>query len=229
MADQRYNCILLTGDDAALAPAAEAHVRTRFDVRHVSRHARSEKSIPAAARALALSGSIDFLLNFLSPMIVPGDMLAAIRRESINVHPAPPEWPGVGSASYALYAGDATFGVTVHRMTAVVDAGDIIKVLRFPIQPDDACDNLFDRAQATSLTAFVETCDVLARAGRVLPSGERWARPATTRAQFERWMHVSPADSPEEISRKVRAVRHRRFPGPFVELAGFRFELPPRP
>lgn len=226
MADGQYSCVLLTTDDALLASAAEAHVRELFDVRHASRHARSERDMPAEVRKLALSGSIDFLLNFLSPMIVPGDVLAAIKRESINVHPAPPEWPGVGSASYALYAGDATFGITVHRMTAAVDTGDIVRVARFPIERDDTCDALFDRACSRSLAAFIEICDALARDGRVVPTGDRWARSAATRAQFERWMHVAPTDSVEEIARKVRAVRSRRFPGPFVELGSFRFELP---
>jgi methionyl-tRNA formyltransferase len=223
-----YSCVLLTSDHPQLAPVAEAHARQLFDVRHVSRHGRSEHQVPSAAREAALSGSVDFLFNFLAPMIVPVDMLSAIRRESINVHPAPPEWPGVGSASYALYAGDATFGVTAHRMTAQVDAGDILRVVRFPIGLDDNCDAVFDRALSRSVSVFIEVCDVLAHDGRLTPSGDRWARPATTRAQFEQWMHISPSDPEEEIARKVRAVRSRRFPGPFVELAGFRFELPPK-
>jgi len=227
MARSRYNCLLLTSDHAELASAAEAHAAACFDIRHASAHARNERGFPAAVRGLALSGSIDFLLNYLSPLIVPADVLAAIRRDSVNVHPAPPEWPGVGAASYALYANDATFGVTVHRMAVEVDSGEILKVVRFPIRPDDGCDTLWDRALETSLTVFRETCDQLARDGGMTPSGDRWARRATTRKEFERWMTISPAESPDEIARKVREMGHRRFPGPFVELAGFRFELPP--
>lgn len=228
MANRRYSCILLSTDDAGPAARVEEHLRGRFDVRHVSRHPRSEKVVPPSVGDLARSGGIDFLFNFLSPMIVPAETLRAFRCDAINVHPAPPEWPGVGGASFAIYHNDATFGVTVHRMSPEIDAGEIVRVDRFPVRSDDSCDTLWDRALAASVVPFLETCDVLARDGWIAGSGERWARRATTRREFERWMHVSPTDSAEEVARKVRAVRHRRFPGPFVELAGFRFELPPR-
>jgi methionyl-tRNA formyltransferase len=226
---RRLACVLLLSDHAHLAGPAESFARDRFDVRHVSRHARSEREFPPAVAELVGGGKVDVLLNYLAPMIVPGRVLRAVRREAINFHPAPPAWPGIGSASYALYHGDATFGATAHRMTTKIDAGEIVRVIRFPVHPDDSCDTLFERALASTLTLFYDVCDELARNRRLVPTGDRWARDAITRAEFERWMTLSPNDPPDEIARKVRALRHPRFPGPFFEIDGVLSEISQHP
>lgn len=69
---------------------------------------------------------------------------------------------------------------------------------------------------------FKDVCEELARNGGLRPSGDRWARPAITRKEFERWMLLSPEDSREEVARKVRAVKHSRLPGPFFLIGGER-------
>ena len=142
----KYRCVLLMTDRADLADPAEAVASTLFEVRHASRHARQETAFPAAAAEAVGRGDVDVLLNFLAPMIVPSRVLGGVRREAINFHPAPPDWPGIGSASYALYRGDAEFGVTAHRMTATIDGGEIVRVARFPVERGDTCETLFDRA-----------------------------------------------------------------------------------
>ena len=221
-----YRCVLLTSDRPDLADAAETFARKRFNVRHVSRHARDEREFPRAAAAAIASGDVDFLLNYLAPMIVPAGVLGCVRREAVNFHPASPAWPGVGSASYALYHGDSMFGVTAHRMTSRVDAGDIVRVIRFPVRPDDTCETLFDRALGATLSLFYQVCEELVSVGQLCPSGDRWERAAITRAEFEQWMTLSATDPPGEIARKVRALRHSRLPGPFFEIDGVRVEVP---
>ncbi|MFO1497488.1 MAG: formyltransferase family protein [Verrucomicrobiota bacterium] len=227
MANKQFSCVLLTGGDERLAKATEQYARSLFDVRHISRHGRDHKTLPAELLELLNQEKVDFLFNFLAPIIFPGTVLGAIGRASINFHPAPPEWPGVGSASFALYEKQATFGVTAHFMTERVDAGRIIRVQRFPILPNDTCERLFDRALDYMLLLFYEVLLEVSQNGEAAASDEQWKRKAITRRQFEKWMTLTPADSTEEIERKARALRHSRFPGPFLEIGGFRFELPP--
>lgn len=226
---RKYSCILLTCEDAHLASAAESFARTVFDLRHHSRYARGAKFLDGDVESLCGDGGVDFLLNFLSPVIIPARLLRNIRRAAVNFHPAPPQWPGVGSASYALYEEDETFGVTAHVMTEQIDAGPILRSTRFPIVPDDTCETLFARALNFSLFLFYDLAAELASSGEARPNGQTWARPAIRRADFERWMHVAAWDAPDEIRRKVRALRHSQFPGPFVELAGMRFAVLPEP
>jgi methionyl-tRNA formyltransferase len=223
----KFSCILLTSNHEHLSAAAESFARTVFDVRHVSRYARDARHLEREVETACATGSVDFLLNFLSPVIVPQRIVRAVRCAAINFHPAPPEWPGVGSASYALYEEHETFGVTAHLMTEQIDGGPILRSTRFPILPDDNCESVFARALNFSMFLFYDLTVELARTGEARPNGETWARPAIRRADFERWMQVAPWDAPEEIRRKARALRHSRLPGPYVELAGMRFAVLP--
>lgn len=59
--------------------------------------------------------------------------LSVFRGKCINIHPAPPSYPGVGGINLALYNGDATFGVTVHLMDEKIDHGRILDVSTFPL------------------------------------------------------------------------------------------------
>jgi methionyl-tRNA formyltransferase len=223
---QKYSCILLAGDHEHLSSAAETFARKLFDVRHVSRYPRDAKHLAAEVTDLTRGGEVDFLFNYLSPVIVPERILQTIRRAAVNFHPAPPEWPGVGSASYALYEGDETFGVTAHVMTPKVDAGPIVRSIRFPVLADDDCESLFGRALNFSLFLFYDVLAEVARGGAAQPSGDAWKRGAVRRAEFEKWMAVKPSDSADEVRRKIRALRHSRLPGPYVEVGGLKFHLP---
>ena len=223
---KRYSCVLLMTDRSDLADAAEAFARERFDVRYTSRHSRNERKFPQEAASAIAQGSVDLLLNYLAPMYVPKVVLQAIQREAINFHPAPPAWPGIGSASYALYRGDPTFGATAHRMTTTIDGGEIVGVAQFSVCSEDTCESLFSRALRATLDLFFEVCQELTLDGHAVPTGDHWERAAVTRAEFERWMTLAPTDSPDQIARKMRALKHPRFPGPFFEINGVRMEVP---
>ena len=226
VSSSKFSCILLTSDREHLSSAAETFARKLFDVKHVSRYPRDAKHLAAEVTDLTRGGEIDFLFNYLSPVIVPERILQSIKRAAVNFHPAPPEWPGIGSASYALFEGDETFGVTAHLMTSKVDSGPIARTLRFPIVPDDDCESLFQRALNFSLFLFYDVLATVAQTGTASANDERWKRDAIRRAEFEKWMRISPSDSAEDVRRKVRALHHSTLPGPYVEVAGMRFHLP---
>jgi len=232
VSSSKFSCILLTSDREHLSSAAETFARKLFDVKHVSRYPRDAKHLAAEVTDLTRGGEVDFLFNYLSPVIVPERILQSIKRAAVNFHPAPPEWPGIGSASYALFEGDETFGVTAHLMTSKVDSGPIVRSMRFPIVPDDDCESLFQRALNFSLFLFYDLLATVAQIGTATANDEQWKRDAIRRAEFEKWMRISPSDSAEEVRRKVRALHHSTLPGPYVEVAGMRFHLPagaPRP
>src|SRR5215831_16513150 len=73
------------------------------------------------------------LVAFATPVIVPPDVLSALGFGAYNFHPGPPEYPGWAPAHFALYEGATEFGATLHAMTARVDAGPIVDVVRFAI------------------------------------------------------------------------------------------------
>jgi methionyl-tRNA formyltransferase len=95
----------------------------------------SEVRDPALADELKAEGA-DLLLNVHSLHIVDPEVLAAPTLGAYNLHPGPlPERAGLHAPSWALYEGDETHAVTLHRMTAGVDAGPIAFAERFDVGP----------------------------------------------------------------------------------------------
>lgn len=225
-------CVLLLNTNEYLGRAAEKFCRAYFDIRFIARSDRAVSKLPQELLTMVTNEKVDYLFNFLSPVKVPKDILDAIQIASINFHPAPPEYPGVGCASYALFdalsGGRWEYGVSAHIMEERYDSGAILKVVRFPIAEGDYCDTLFDRSLDYTLLLFYEVLGEIAVKGMPKPSKEQWARKAGTRKEFEAWMTLRPTDADDIARRKIRATRHSRFPGPYVEIFGERFILPPK-
>ncbi len=57
------------------------------------------------------------VLSVLNRVILPARLLHALGEPAYNIHPGPPEFPGVAPEAFALDAGATGFGVTAHRMT----------------------------------------------------------------------------------------------------------------
>lgn len=144
------------------------------------------------------------ILSYCSRWLVPHWLLdrASI---ALNFHPAPPEYPGIGGLNWALYNGDASFGVTCHHMVRKVDAGPIVEVRRFPILPEDNVPSLFDRTHQ-HLEAMASDILTTVSEGRQLPlSGDIWSPPARKRADLDSMMTIWHGTTAEEIARRERA------------------------
>jgi len=119
----------------------------------------------------------DYVISYLSPWIIPEELLKRARCAAINFHPGPPEYPGIGCTNFAIYEGVAAFGVTCHHMASKVDTGPIIRVLRFPVYPTDTVLSLTQKCYGYIAYLFYEIADLIV-GGKSLPeSDERWSRP----------------------------------------------------
>ena len=69
---------------------------------------------------------VDLLLNVHSLHIAHGDVVAAPRIGSFNLHPGPlPQYVGLNAPSWAIVNGEARHAVTLHWMEARLDMGAI--------------------------------------------------------------------------------------------------------
>jgi methionyl-tRNA formyltransferase len=85
------------------------------------------------------SKDVDILLNVHSLYIINREVLAAPKLGAFNLHPGPlPRYAGLNSVSWALFRGEQSYGVTVHRMEPEVDAGPIAYQSSFPIEAEDS-------------------------------------------------------------------------------------------
>lgn len=208
-------CVLLLRDGHYLNQLATSYCSSKLNLLAV---AESRAVDEAALAAL----NPDLVLSFLNERILKGALLAA---PGVNFHPAPPEYPGRGGASLALFDGRETYGATAHILLRQIDAGPILAVRRFDIGPTDRCDTVYTRAEIAALELFFGIVDRLAQDRRLpSPSQEVWLRKPMTRKEFQDWLVLDPSDE-DTFIRKIKAAAHPRFPGPYVDLHGHRFTL----
>ena len=167
--------MLLLDPDRKQSAAALAVAEEFLDVRQVQWHKRDDTRLREACPPA------DVLLNFLS---APKVTDLGKFRLAINFHPAPPEYPGVGSATLALYDKRTEHGVTAHLMTPKYDDGIILRVRRFPITTTHPRE-LFARALDESLVLFREVVLAIAKGEPLRTTNEEWTRKAYTRREFE--------------------------------------------
>lgn len=96
----------------------------------------------------------DILMAHNTNQIVPKSILQKSAL-SVNVHAGPPEFPGRDPHHWAVYHAAAEYGVTAHIMEEQVDAGAIVEVLRFPVEPTDSPISLLMKANKMALVCIV--------------------------------------------------------------------------
>jgi methionyl-tRNA formyltransferase len=208
-------CVLLLRDDHYLNQLATSYCSSKLHLLAVAASRAVDEDALAAVNP-------DLVLSFLNERILKGALLAI---PGVNFHPAPPEYPGRGGASLALFDGQETYGATAHILLRQIDAGPILAVRRFDISPTDTCDTVYARAEIAALELFFEVVDRIAEDRRLpSPSKEMWLRNPITRKEFQDWLVLDPSDKNTFI-RKVKAAAHPLFPGPYVDLHGYRFTL----
>ena len=165
----------------------------------------------------------DYLISYLSPWIIPDSLLNRARIASINFHPGPPEYPGIGCTNFAIYNNESTFGVTCHHMAATPDTGQIIAVKRFPMSERDSVYTLTQRCYENLFAVFSEIIAGIAAGKPLSASNETWTRKPYKRAELNALCRIDPEMSPDEIRRRIRAVTFPNAPGAYIEVNGFRF------
>jgi methionyl-tRNA formyltransferase len=159
---------------------------------------------------------VDLLLNVHSLYIIDNEVLRAPKIGSFNVHPGPlPRFAGLNPVCWALYFGEKTHGVTLHRMTAEIDAGPIVYESIFPITETDTGLSVSLRCIQEGLRMVSRLLDTLTanpvelletpqdltqrrRLSREVPHRGRviWTLPAQQVVNFVRACHFCPFLSP---------------------------------
>jgi amino acid adenylation domain-containing protein len=200
---------LVTGDGRVAAWAAERGAPCRFEP-------PGEPLTRDGVEALVDGRPFDLLFSIHNLRILTPEVLSLPRRMAVNYHDAPlPRYAGLHATSWAILQGELSHGITWHRMTAKVDAGEILLQRRIPLEPDDTAWTLNARCAEAAIDAFPELIDGL-ESGRLVPRaqepGERtwfpgwrkpapgcvipWDAPAETVSAFVRALDFGAADNP---------------------------------
>lgn len=147
------------------------------------------------------------ILSVGSDIIVPRRVLAGLLSPAYNLHPGPPNYPGLFPSVFALYDGAPEFAVTLHEMAPAVDSGAICKVERFKIDPRWDRLGLDTHTLVVLMHVLESMAPDLANVHTPLRhSGDVWSGRRRTRKDFEALCHLPEGFTPEELVRRIRAV-----------------------
>ncbi len=192
------------------SPVKAAALRRRLQVLQPER-ARNEEFV-RALQALAP----DLIVVAAYGQILPASILALPRFGCINVHTSLlPKYRGAAPIQWAILNDEAETGVTIMKMDAGLDTGDILTQERTPIYPQDNSESLHDRLAALGAGLLVRTIREYV-AGQVVPrpqpaEGMSYARKIAKEDGLLDW--AQPART---LWNRVRAFAP--WPGAFTHL-----------
>jgi len=138
--------------------------------------------------------------------LLPQAILDLPRHGCLNLHASLlPKYRGAAPIQWALLNGDRETGVTLMKMDAGLDTGDMVAVRTTPIQPGDTALTLHDRLARIGAELLMETLPAYVT-GRIQPvpqpqEGATYARKITREDGAICW-----SDDAARIARQVRAL-----------------------
>lgn len=131
---------------------------------------------------------VDYLFSVHSVRILSDEVLALAARAAINYHDALlPRYAGLHAGSWAIVRGEPAHGITWHRMTPVIDDGEILAQRSFVLAADENAWSLSGRCTETAIEAFAELLERLSK-GRV----EGTPQNPAARSYFAGWRLPTP-------------------------------------
>jgi folate-dependent phosphoribosylglycinamide formyltransferase PurN len=126
---------------------------------------------PAFRERLREAG-VDLILSVSCPQIFKEDLIALPEQGCLNLHGADlPAYRGIAPSFWMLAKGETQAGVTIFRVGAGIDTGDVLGKRRFPIRPDDTLDSFIRRAKREACDLALETLDRIDQTAYAGPEG----------------------------------------------------------
>lgn len=138
--------------------------------------------------------------------LLPPDLLAIPRFGCLNVHTSLlPRWRGAAPIQWAILEGDTETGITLMRMDAGLDTGDILAMERTAVRPDDTGQILHDRLAVLGGDLLIRTLPDWLE-GRITPrpqgpQGVTYARKLTREDGRLDWRRPAAV-----LERQIRAL-----------------------
>jgi UDP-4-amino-4-deoxy-L-arabinose formyltransferase/UDP-glucuronic acid dehydrogenase (UDP-4-keto-hexauronic acid decarboxylating) len=88
----------------------------------------------------------DIIFSVMFRKIIPMEILNSAARGAFNLHPSLlPKYRGRCPANWVLINGEKETGITIHKMTAKADRGDILAQTKIEISADDTIAALYNK------------------------------------------------------------------------------------
>ncbi|MBW8308845.1 MAG: AMP-binding protein, partial [Candidatus Paracaedibacteraceae bacterium] len=152
--------------------------------------------------------SFDYFFSIINSKIIRNKILEYPRYCAINYHDAPlPKYAGVHATSWAILNNELTHGVSWHIMTPVLDGGNILKQVIFPIDNDESTLSLNLKCYIHALESFKDLIQDLTKGA--LFGEKQGLKKRSYFSRFQKPPHLgflSCEDSAQEIERQFRSL-----------------------
>ena len=201
-------------------------VDLNFDVTKVISSERN-KSIP---KELSIWRG-DYILSFRSFYYLSKVILSRASQAAINFHPGSHKYPGTGCINFALYNNDDNYGVTAHIMDELIDHGQIISQITFPISASDNLDTLLKKTHINLFHLFKYLVNNIKLNGlkginkniaKIKKSNISWVGKAKKVSDLNKLQIINKNASKQEIERIIRATYTQKYP-PMIRLHNYKF------
>jgi methionyl-tRNA formyltransferase len=171
-----------------------------------------------AAKAAIDAAEADVMVVAAYGLILPQWTLDMPRLGCLNIHASLlPRWRGAAPIHRAIEAGDADTGITIMQMDAGLDTGDMLRVEKQAIAPDDTTPSLHDKLAEMGGRLIVKALE-LAASGRLLPQPQPHAGVTYAHKIEKHEAQIDWQQSAAVIERRIRAFNP--FPGASSILNG---------
>ncbi len=151
--------------------------------------------------------------------IIPQSILDLPQYGCINVHASLlPKYRGAAPIQWAVIDGEEVSGVTIMKMDAGLDTGDMISKVIVPITKEETGESLFDKLSEAGAKLLVETLPAIA-AGTVVYEKQPAESPTPYAAMIQKEMgNIDWNKSAVELERLVRGLNS--WPSAYTKLNG---------
>jgi len=147
---------------------------------------------------------VDIIVVVAYGLILPPAVLTMPRLGCINVHGSLlPRWRGAAPIQRALWAGDEESGVTIMRMDAGLDTGNMLYKIIYGIQPNDNSATLYHKLAKLGSAGLLNTLKYLDNSIQGEKQDEKQATYATKLSKEEAKLNWSLSAS--QLERCIRA------------------------
>ncbi|MCE2594237.1 methionyl-tRNA formyltransferase [Motilimonas cestriensis] len=170
------------------------------------------------AKAELASLNADLMIVVAYGLLLPLAVLNTPKLGCINVHGSLlPRWRGAAPIQRAIWAGDATTGVTIMQMDEGLDTGAMLSKSELPILASDTSASMYDKLAELGPNALLETVAAIAnQTAQAQPQDDALANYAKKLSKEEALINWQ--DSAVFIERCVRAFNP--WPCSYFQLDG---------
>ena len=171
---------------------------------------------------------IDLIISVGHPWIIPEDILISVNYNAYNLHLAKlPDYKGNFTYNHAILNEEKEYGVTLHKMVANVDEGEIFQMPIFPIARNDTAYSLYMKSLKLGVKIFVDFLTVLASGDGVMLQLQQGHGNFYDRHSLDGLRLINNVNDFPEVDRKARAFYFPPFENAYFYMCGRKYYVLP--